>query len=126
MGTMTTQKIKAKLAELEAMERAATPGPWRDDSEGTSLNVFADFRDDVAIIADADQDPQLTFDETCANAAFIAAAKSEFPSLLATISDLVEALENVKNSRKLTYSDADKVDAIAQAALDRAGERFTL
>ena len=132
-----TQKIKAKLASLEAMERAASPGPWFNGywsgqchenhlhtGQGSCKYKYEKRTENEyskqCVSSGAVENMELISGIHPPNAAFIAAAKSEFPSLLSTISELVEALEDVlENSVSKEYA-----REVAKDALDRAGERL--
>lgn len=127
----------AELAEWKALADAATPGPWKhvtgEDAEPMwDVCICGSGNDGVdhAIYADSDK-PELTSAD--ADAAFIAAARTALPRLLARERDnglqLEQARELLAEVRQFMPDDFDwqlalnaRVDAFlsAQPATDRA------
>jgi chromosome segregation ATPase len=116
--------------ELDAMEQranAATPGPWRVDANevGTPWNI--DTADGLKAVAMTSQlEPYITRQpQRTANAAFIAAARTDLPRLLAAYRALQAELADVTEQRN-GYQDEilPKVLADANAERDTLQERF--
>ena len=67
---------------LEALERAATPGPWTATNRVRDDGVWMVERDGDDLIADIDGD---NHECDAANAALIAAARNALPELIAEV-----------------------------------------
>ena len=82
---------EAELADLRALEAAATPGPWTDDAAGYWGDMPRIFGDGflIAVVGNAQPERGDCWD---ADAKFIRAARNAIPRLLATI-------ENMRASR---------------------------
>lgn len=124
---MNTQKIKDKIAEMMAMERAATPGPWYWNGCagvwcGTSMDDHGPF------IASTYDDEKYMAEEAHENSHLIAASRNALPALLATLSEMVGVLEELADLmddvRTGDYSPDNFTTQPARAALDRAADRF--
>ena len=72
---MTAESV---LAAMTARAEAATPGPWHTQRRETYVNVWAD--DDFDEVAVCEFRPEFH-----KNAAFIAAARTDVPRLVATL-----------------------------------------
>lgn len=130
-----TQKIKAKLASLSAMERAASEGPWGIDAglnytqtkKGTQFQHIMGQRG-AAICNTSHFDPVVVGGEVYSegrhgkmeDAQIIVEARNNLKPLLATISELVEALDEISRYPSGTHGSAH----LAQAALERAEKRL--
>jgi hypothetical protein len=80
---------EAKLQEIEARANAATPGPWQMEHRGVvagSCRDVIDIVDDCAVSGWRDYP---------ANQAFIAAARTDVPELVAEVRRLTAALDAV-------------------------------
>lgn len=89
-----------ELEAIRALERAATPGPWvKDDSHvHTSINTSTKH---IALA-----NLSLGMNTCDANAAFIAASRTDIPALLATLDELARRAREI-NSRDTSFSDID-------------------
>lgn len=77
---MTDDTVTAKLAEWETLTEAATEGPWGYWGQGWVAPVNDPQRDPVGV-------PQNTIPRGDADAAFIAAARTAMPALIAAVKD---------------------------------------
>lgn len=75
---------EADLAELRALEAAATPGPWTDDAAGYWADMPRIYGDGFLIAVVGNAQPERG-DHWDADAKFIAAARNAVPRLLAMI-----------------------------------------
>lgn len=100
----TTQKIKAKLAEIEAEAKIA---------DKLVCDLAAGTKKWQMCVTPQDDDTDMML---------VKQVRETIPSLLATLSDLVGALEKV--AADAAADELPEYQAIAQAALDRAGERL--
>ena len=95
-----------QLREIEERVNKATPGPWR---LGT-YNVWADGERPPRLICDADTAlavrERFMMDQDDANSDFIAHARQDTPSLLATIRELQARLDDSEHGFKLALGDS--------------------
>lgn len=76
------------LDKLEALEKAATPGPWVIDDANNELIAIMDREDCYDYLADFMPAPcTLDYKKASANAAFIAALRNAAPALFAAARD---------------------------------------
>ncbi len=107
-----TQKIKAKLAELEAMERAATPGPWKMSHNADHSSCGAVIRHTLHGVVTP---------SGCADQSLIASSRTALPDLVKALRKAVEGLEHARlniiagqtNTAKLKCEDS--LSAVAAA-----------
>lgn len=102
----------AEIAELEALERGATPGPWRADS-----NAYED--QDWVVEA---QGTYVTTHSLCeGDAAFVAALRNAAPRLLAVVKEQVKTrwtpdLEALRAANRVLIKERNEALARAERA----------
>lgn len=101
---------ESELAELRALEAAATPGPWTDDAAGYWGDMPRIYGDGflIAVVGNAQPERGDCWD---ADAKFIRAARNAIPRLLATI-------ENMRVSAQQRQMQAERDLATARMALE--------
>lgn len=105
---------EAKLSEIEARARAATPGPWlvcaaEDAAEGLPVAFFGRGSGPKDVAVRSDGPPRGTADD---DAAFVAHAREDVPALVAEVRRLQKANEALV--------------AAFDAALARSHDRITV
>ncbi len=81
-----TDLTPAQVEELERLEKAATPGPWKVGAEdGTRLSHVWPVRNSAAVADCSVGDWRYSDEEMRDNAAFIAALRNAAPALLAAL-----------------------------------------
>lgn len=106
------------LDELEALEKAATPGPWVLDRE-TYVSTRYVSPDDDQLIADCDFVRPSSLRQSEANAAFIPAARNALPTLIARLRAAEARLQQLMNA----YAALLEMHCSAKSRTESAEER---
>lgn len=106
------------MAALEALEAAATPGPWRADFD---LPVNRKPRIDTAefLIGEIGNSQPMRQDQWEADAAFIAAIRNEATALIAAVKERDEAIREVNTQIEYARQERTEVNRL-RALLDEA------
>lgn len=131
-STQTAAMTPAELAELEALEAAATPGPWEadewygmDDGGWCAVGPHHQCSDDEDDCDDSPDSPP--HQRAKADARFIAAARSALPRLLARVRELeVELERDGVGGRRRRRAAAEKVKQWKELEAQRDAARAQL
>lgn len=102
---MTTPLSDEQLAAMRAREKAATDGPWGFDSETGDIEAVSIWR----VVAEV-PDLEMPLVNTQADRAFIAAARTDMPALLAEVDRLRAENEHLKGVVQWRDGLADAAD----------------
>lgn len=120
MAAVSTELTAAELAEIETRAEAATTGPWVHDADkgGEHRVGTSDGKEWVAYIGNDEDWPHPVPD-----AAFIAAARTDVPRLVAALRAAYAELETSRRIRESWRTDYEKLRAEALRGADREAER---
>lgn len=106
---------ESELAELRALEAAATPGPWTDDARGHWGDMPRIYGDGflIAVVGNAQPERGDRWDD---DARFIRASRNAVPRLLAT----VEALREAARGQIVVVATARQMQMQAERERDEA------
>lgn len=102
--------LAARLAEIRARVEAASPAPWTDDGSGYCIRNGRGDRSASTFKTAGRQRSNREYREDCA---FIAAARTDVPLLLAVAAAAAEACGNVDNLERRNALRA-ALDALAK------------
>jgi hypothetical protein len=103
------------LDEIEARANAATPGPWRDRHQVCS-EVWGQAPDSQTCSMQIARVGHAQFDVL--NAAFIAAARTDVPALVARVRELEAELDELWTRRKKLDEEDDNLREALAGAMD--------
>lgn len=116
---MTPGKLHQKLTEWEALDKAATPGPWRLDGMGMFVfgpdmeMIVSESAEEKVILRGAGRGLPME-----ANAAFIAAARTALPEAIKEIRRLrtfVDIHDRLSAVERLQTENAELRDALTES-----------
>jgi chromosome segregation ATPase len=98
------------LEEIKAREQAATPGPWTYWHKGMDFNGTVDFTVGDAVVIQESNQHNIGPIFRKEDAAFIAAARTDIPALIAEVERLTEENKKLHESRDYLQELYDKLN----------------